>query len=459
MHARPQIRTTQPSGHVGVAGSPITQDMLFAGYPIGNNFWDAVNGRNMTLVVGTAGTCASTEYAGNVLATRLTSANAQWFSSPIQGIPAGHNAITVAALCYVLSNNSQYGVAFVENTSGDPARIGILSGAGGSNIFQLSQQWGGGASHTVNGTRARVVRYAYLAVVRQIALDSRDIWVNGFKEGSGTGVATSVSVVVNNMHIGVRRRDSAADPMNGGCMFAAAWKRALTDTEIVDLYQRTPWQVFAPNRRRMFVSAGSALAYTLTANKADFTLSAQAAALKAARRLVAAKADYTLSAQSAGLKKGFNTPAAYAPFTLSAQAAGLYAARRLTANKADYTLSAQAAGLKKGFRLNAQFGAFSFSPQDVTFHGSRIMVANHATYTLSVQAAALRAARALPCSYAPFTLSGQAAGLKGGRRLAANHATYTLTARAAGLDYSAAPPAPEVEQGKHMLDSVGRMMR
>lgn len=122
-------------------------------------------------------------------------------------------------------------------------------------------------------------------------------------------------------------------------------------------------------------------------------------------RAAAAGATYTLTAQ-------------HGSFTLTGQAANLRAARNLVAGAGAFTFTGQAAGLQVGRKLAAGTGAFTLTGNDAT-----LTYTPGVTYTLAADTGA-------------FTLTGIAAGLRAGRVLAADTGSYALTGNAAGFVYS-----------------------
>ena len=198
--------------------------------------------------------------------------------------------------------------------------------------------------------------------------------------------------------------------------------------------------------------------YTLTAAAGSYTLTGQAATLKAGRvvtgaagsfsltgqaasllktsKVTADAGGYTLSGQAATLKAGRLLTGAAGSYTLSGQAATLYRALTLTGAAGSYTLSGQAATFALTRKLTAAAGAYTLSGQAATLKAGRVLTAAAGSYTLTGQAATLKAGRVATGAAGAYTLSGQAATLVTGRTLAANAGAYTLSGQAAGLTYT-----------------------
>lgn len=161
---------------------------------------------------------------------------------------------------------------------------------------------------------------------------------------------------------------------------------------------------------------GGGSPYTLAAGVGSFSLSGQAAGLRATRKVTAALGTFSLSGQAAGLRADRKVTAAVGAFSLSGQAAGLRADRRVAAAVGTFTVSGQAVGLRATRSLVASVGTFILSGQAAT-------LTKTGSYTLTASAGA-------------FTLSGQAAALTTARRVVAGVGTFTFTGQPAILIYS-----------------------
>lgn len=174
--------------------------------------------------------------------------------------------------------------------------------------------------------------------------------------------------------------------------------------------------------------------YSLTAAQGSFTLSGQAAALKAGRKVTASQGSFTLSGQAASLKAGRKLTAAQGSFSLSGQAATLKAARRITAAQGTFTLTGQAAALKVGRKLTASVGNFTLSGQAASLiytpANSYTLTASQGTFALTGQAANLLCGRKLVAAQGSFTLSGQSASLLPSRILTAAQGSFVLSGQA-----------------------------
>lgn len=203
-------------------------------------------------------------------------------------------------------------------------------------------------------------------------------------------------------------------------------------------------------------AAGS---YTLTAAQGSYSLTGQAAGLRASRILTAAQGSYSLSGQDATLRKSYPLVAAQGSYSLTGQPAGLAVARVITAAQGSYALTGIAANLVYGKTLAAEQGTYSLSGQAAGVRLARVMAASQGSYTLSGQPAGLRATRTLTAAQGAYTLSGQTANLFAARRLTAAQGAYTLTGIAAGLIYSGSGPVLIAGMGGYSLTGQAAALR
>ena len=260
----PQTRVIHPGSAPGVNwANPLTNGLVFLGVPVGRNMVDLVSGRYMTVGGAvpnqpTVDFAKSGRFNGGGMAARFLAASVQWYRHRlIPSYPGSQAAWTVGAMVASTTINTQYGVAFIANDTGDPARMGIMSGDGFTNRFGVSEQWGGGSSFGFTGTAiTRVANQSYMVFARQRDLSYRDLWVDGVQDGSNTSTSSAISVTLDTVHIGVRREDSEADPFSGQIFCVPVWARSITDSEIQWATQNI-WQLVAPARKAFYMSAGA----------------------------------------------------------------------------------------------------------------------------------------------------------------------------------------------------------
>lgn len=177
-------------------------------------------------------------------------------------------------------------------------------------------------------------------------------------------------------------------------------------------------------------------AYTLVAAQGSYSLSGQAAGLRASRILTAAQGSYSLTGQDAALRKTYPLIAAQGSYSLNGQSANLVVTRVLAAAQGSYALTGQAANLVYGKTLTAAQGAYSLTGQDAALRVTRTMVAGQGSYNLSGQAANLFAARQVTAEQGAYSLTGMAAGLLysgASPTLIAGMGSYSLTGQDVAL--------------------------
>lgn len=180
-------------------------------------------------------------------------------------------------------------------------------------------------------------------------------------------------------------------------------------------------------------------AYILTADAATFTLTGNAAALRANRKFSATPASYAWTAQDASLLHARRLSAAVAEYTLTGNAATLKAARVLSAAAGSYAWTGNDATLSKSssYALTADAAAYSWTGQDAALRAARRLTATAASYAFTGNDATLTytpvGAYSLTADAAAYALTGNDAGLRADRRLSAAAGIYNLTGSAASL--------------------------
>lgn len=105
--------------------------------------------------------------------------------------------------------------------------------------------------------------------------------------------------------------------------------------------------------------------HVLTADYGGFTLSGQAAGLRADRRIVAGLESYTLTGQPANLfmtsGNHYTMTAGVGNFAMTGQAAGLRAAKRIITGLGSFSLAGQPAILRRTWRLVAGMGTYQLT--------------------------------------------------------------------------------------------------
>lgn len=255
------------------------------------------------------------------------------------------------------------------------------------------------------------------------------VWKNNEYIGSAAATGALPSTPTDPLTILANATLSTAGAFNGRVYLAGVGTTAIPEGAAASL-ARNPWQIFeGPEAAFFFTGAGGA-SYSLTAEQGSYTLTGQAATLRASRRLTAAQGTYSHSGQAAVLRASRKLAAAQGSYAHTGQAANLRADRRLSAAQGSYSHTGQAAALRRSFTLVAGQGSYTITGQDAALRASRVLVAGQGVYTHSGQAVAFQytpAGRVLVAEQGTYTLSGQAATLRASRVLTAAQGAYVLT--------------------------------
>jgi hypothetical protein len=283
---------------------------------------------------------------------------------------------------------------------------------------------------------------------------SVEIWKDQTRLHTADGTPTANTGIASKVVLG---RDSGNGSITGIKIYLAGLYQGAFPDALIGQIARNPWQLFAPLPRRIWVpSSAGAAAYSLSAAQGSYTLTGQAAALRAARNVAAAQGSYALTGQAAALKAARRIAAGQGAYALTGQAASLAAARAVAAAQGAYVLTGQASGILFGRKLAAAQGAYTLSGQQaqlvvartlgaaqgayalagqeavLTYSGSgvRTLVAGAGSYALTGQEATLRRTATLAAAQGAYALTGQAATLGRGQAFAAASGSYALTGQA-----------------------------
>ena len=239
--------------------------------------------------------------------------------------------------------------------------------------------------------------------------------------------------------LGVIRRSTITAGADSAFTHLAVIRGTVTDAELTSL-AIDPWQLFAPQTIWVPVSAGAPASYTLTAAAASYSLTGNAAVMRASRRLSAAAGSFALTGNAAGLYRGLRLTAAAGAYAWTANSAGLLQGRSLLAAAAAYTLTGNAATLRAARKLSAAAASYTFTGNAAALTytplGAYSLSADAGAYVLTGNSAGLRAGRRLAASTGIYNLTGSAASLLRGYRLAATAQSYGWTVNDATLTYT-----------------------
>lgn len=428
----------------------------FPGGPSGGNqvFDRSMLGRGNHGAFGTAPAWVPGKDGGKE-ALQFVSASSQYVECPAAAI-TGHPC-TIAAWVKptTAANFALVNVTCLTTTT----RITLEYRSG--SVFRAGTVDDGNTGGSATGTVTSAIGTWGHAVAVHTSVSSRSVYTNGGNVVSDSTALTTFTGL-NRTMLGCTYINSARGTFSNSVIGEVAlWNRALNASEVFSLYHpQTRWQLrYQPGRKKWFLGVSGGNAYTLTASAGSFSLSGQAATLKAARTLTCSAGSFALSGQPAGLAVGRKVSAAAGAYTLSGQPSGLTVARRLTADAGSFTLSGQSAGLLKGRTLACSAGSFTLSGQVAGLAATRSVPAGAGSFSLSGQAAGLITGRGLAAGAGAFTVSGQGAGLAAARRLGVASGPFTLSGQGAGLDYSGAAKVVTAGAGAFSLSGQAAALR
>lgn len=190
------------------------------------------------------------------------------------------------------------------------------------------------------------------------------------------------------------------------------WNRALSATEINQLYTQPSVGLYTPNTAKYFVSAGGTT-YTLSCSAGSFALTGNSTGLIASRKLSASAGTYTLSGQTVAFKASRKLTAETGAYTLTGNNANLVytpasgATYTLSASKGTFTLTGNSANLKVSRKLTAGIGAYTLTGNSTGLSYGRRMTASVGTFTLTGVSANLNVSRKVACDTGAYVLTGQ----------------------------------------------------
>lgn len=338
-------------------------------------------------------------------------------------------AITVLAVClqHVATNAAWTFGRF--NGSGSPHyAVGLFGGTFAGAVARLGNyEFTPSAADSTQVGRVHVVAITGDGSTANVYYDGRNVASSAYTPPTYVyDAANHRALIAGSTGLGAGS--------NTTCYLGAVWRRVLSSSEIAKI-SANPWQLFAPRRIWVPVSAGSAASYTLTAGAGSYSLTGQAALLKASRKVVAGAGSYSLTGNAAGIYRGLRLVAGAGTYSWSGQAANVRAQRKLVAAAGTYALTGNAAVLRLGRMLAMASGSYTFTGQAVGLNktGSSSLAAETGSYALTGQAAGVLAARKLTAGAGSFALTGQAATLRLSRRFAADAGSFALTGQDAAL--------------------------
>ena len=213
------------------------------------------------------------------------------------------------------------------------------------------------------------------------------------------------------------------------------YNRALSASEVFQLYRGGRGYGYKPRQRVYAVpqSVAPINVYTLTADKATFTLTGIAAGLTRQLKLTADTGSFALTGNATGLTRQLKMTASVGSFTETGIAvgltqqkklatstgaftetgidAGLTVARKLVVSTGSFTETGIDAGLTRQKKMAVTVGSFNLTGLDVGFKYDRILTAIQGSYSLLANDSILAWGRLFSVTKGQFELTGISADL------------------------------------------------
>lgn len=265
-HLARQVTLQQQPDQPQVAWSnPLCDKLVYAGTPVGIQFIDAAQNQKSAIASGTP-TVKSFQKGRAV-----NVGGAAWYTVARRGNGSTNGYIlttdtpqTLFCLCYSTSAaGGQIPFQLGEVTDSN-FRNGIkIDTAAGVLTWQNDNV-------NVDSTLSTAANTLLSLAIVQRATNSRIFMLNGVIQTNATAVSSSACA--GGMAIGSGFVNSASDlPFTGNIFIAAAWRRALQQSELRSLYAN-PWQLFSWSKRKQFVqpaAVAAGIAFDAAANSGD----------------------------------------------------------------------------------------------------------------------------------------------------------------------------------------------
>ena len=139
-----------------------------------------------------------------------------------------------------------------------------------SNAVQLITFDTAGTPYFATGTTATPATEKSV-IFGRISNNELSVWLNGKQDATGSASGTPRTIQTSGAQLSIGSNVSNTQPFGGQIYLCAHWPFALSDAEIASI-SANPWQLFAPEPRRLFVPAavgGGATTITCTVGAAS----------------------------------------------------------------------------------------------------------------------------------------------------------------------------------------------
>ena len=347
--------------------------------------------------------------------------------------------------------------------SGPSKEFILASGSDKAILFYRTTGWMGAPIGTADIGRW----YHYMGVIDGDA-GSVKLFVDGILSNSETFTPEDLDVGTQNWIIKGRANSTSLSNDSGSIGDHRWYDRALTDSEVHDLYMasRTGYQdqfkrryfpvsTTAPPSNEFtltaetgsFAIAGNdagltyAKSYSITAETGSFALAGNDVDLDASRKLTADSGSFVLTGNSATLTKTTDNTlsAGTGAFALTGNDAGLKVSRKAVADTGSFVLNGNDSVLKATRKASVSTGEFNLSGNNtevVYTPTSPSLVAGTGEFALSGSDASLVVTRKVVAERGEFDLNGSEAGLRLSRSFIASTGAFTLDGKTTNLNVS-----------------------
>lgn len=186
-------------------------------------------------------------------------------------------------------------------------------------------------------------RVAALVRRHEVNLES---YVGGVPDATTTwGLSTTFNV--DRVGVGALYRTAPAVYFAGDCFGQFAWDRALSAAEIAEV-SRNPWQLFAPEPRRIWVPSGAPSGLTVLAGIGEATAAGSPATISLGQTIAAGIGAATAAGLMAGISLGRTVQAGIGAATASGLQAGVSLGRTVGAGVGAATAEGLSATIDTG---------------------------------------------------------------------------------------------------------------
>ena len=277
------------------------------------------------------------------------------------------------------TNSNAYPFA-AGNTASDTPYLGFRldpTGNGQTQFFYRDNA----ANSVIPGAGAAVNNGQWNQLVAVANASTLQVYVNGSAYGSASSIATFGASTINRVTIGALGRTTVIVHFAGQIAEACIWSDAMTPSEIQTLHALGPGGL-GRRLRDDFLLYETAIAYSLEASTASYSLTGEPIPLLYGRALPADTGNVLLSGQTTSLLTSRLLNADQGFYAYSGTDAATLLGRLLDAGAAAYTLDGTAAGFLASRRISADTVAYLASGLDAGFLRSRVLEAGTGQYVL-----------------------------------------------------------------------------